>query len=398
MKISHDDIDSLFKLVYIGADAAPTPSIDNFMPQEEYNARILDMNWNMMEYNTKKTMRTGLKHWIEYTRLHNIDAIVHPIPKVVQFLDWLRERMISRNSKDPSGTVENAKTALNHLRICQVGIPSPENFIHHPLMRHTSALARRATTSFRTSNENDILSKGFGATSFTKDEWQRLLETCVTYKDKFIGTTTALMISIGTMGGFRADDLCGLRLCTMALNVLDEVQPTPMEIVHLALNEGKTNKEGLIRYSGFARHKNPLLDAQSYLADKILYDLHIAKIPVLEMITQGDTEWRNMRIIYKHPGVAFKRAKYDDLYQNFTTIMMAMEDPLQKTKALHLFRDSGVIWLAQLGVPLDVIRLWGHWVSGVMGGHYIEKNPLAALEAYASLSGWGKDFYSTHYL
>ena len=41
----------------------------------------------------------------------------------------------------------------------------------------------------------------------------------------------------------------------------------------------------------------------------------------------------------------------------------------------------------------------GHWAKGTLGQAYIEKNPLAALQAFAIASGWDQSsFMRRHFL
>ncbi|KAL0028730.1 hypothetical protein WJX79_002793 [Trebouxia sp. C0005] len=73
--------------------------------------------------------------------------------------------------------------------------------------------------------------------------------------------------------------------------------------------------------------------------------------------------------------------------------------PVVKSKVLHLFRDSGVILLASGGAGLELLQIWGHWAKGSLGQAYTEKNPLAALQAFAIASGWEQSsFMRRHFL
>ncbi len=91
--------------------------------------------------------------------------------------------------------------------------------------------------------------------------------------------------------------------------------------------------------------------------------------------------------------------------------------------AQHACRDSGVILLASGGAGLELLQIWGkltscfsslpinyttcsqslgharHWAKGTLGQAYIEKNPLAALQAFAIASGWERSsFMKRHFL
>ncbi|KAL0050179.1 hypothetical protein WJX82_005939 [Trebouxia sp. C0006] len=73
--------------------------------------------------------------------------------------------------------------------------------------------------------------------------------------------------------------------------------------------------------------------------------------------------------------------------------------PVVKSKVLHLFRDCGVTLLAAGGAGLELLQIWGHWAKGSLGQAYIEKNPLAALQAFAIASGWEQSsFMRRHFL
>jgi hypothetical protein len=367
---------------------------DPWISTDDSRERTLDMHWHSLERNTKKTMKTALKYWLTWIEECGTDGLVHPITKVVQFLDWLKDHMVAKGSRDPAGTVENARNALYRLRMCQRGIPNPEFFSEHPLMRHACKKARKATFDYRTSDENDRSRLGFNATSLTRAELQELIDAAINYASKpggdaLTGITVAAMVGVGTMAGLRGDDLCGLKYATLSTSNLTEVRPTPMTVVHMALNDGKTNKEGWLQYTGIARHKDPLMDIQGLIAEKVVYDLLVAHMDIASP---------SARMIYRHSSTANQKQKYDDLYGMFMRVMDTVS--FKKSKALHLFRDTGVILLAQGGVSMDTIRIWGHWLGayGAMGSNYIEKNPLAALDAYAVLAGWPKDFYQCHEL
>ncbi len=53
----------------------------------------------------------------------------------------------------------------------------------------------------------------------------------------------------------------------------------------------KVNSFGWLRYSGFVRHKEPLLDAVGALADLLVFTFNMTGLDVLQKIEAQDTSW-----------------------------------------------------------------------------------------------------------
>ena len=59
-----------------------------------------------------------------------------------------------------------------------------------------------------------------------------------------------------------------------------------------SLRTGKVNAHGwLLRYSGFARHKDPKLDAAGALADLLVFSLNVTGLDILQKIESQDKTW-----------------------------------------------------------------------------------------------------------
>jgi len=57
------------------------------------------------------------------------------------------------------------------------------------------------------------------------------------------------------------------------------------------LRTGKVNAYGWLRYSGFARHKDPKLDAAGALADLLVFSLNLTGLDFLQKIENQDNSW-----------------------------------------------------------------------------------------------------------
>ncbi|DBA76049.1 TPA: hypothetical protein ACH3X1_009797, partial [Trebouxia sp. C0004] len=139
----------------------------------------------------------------------------------------------------------------------------------------------------------------------------------------------------------------------------------------------------------FARHKDPQLDAAGALADLLVFTLNLTGLDILQKIENQDNSWWSYRLLFKDLWHADKKQDRNALAKPLLNILQEVEgNPVVKSKVLHLFRDSGVILLASGGAGLELLQIWGHWAKGSLGQAYIEKNPLAALQAFAIASGW----------
>ena len=58
-----------------------------------------------------------------------------------------------------------------------------------------------------------------------------------------------------------------------------------------ALRTGKVNAYGWLRYLGFARHKDPQLDAAGALADLLVFSLNLTGLDILQKIENQDNSW-----------------------------------------------------------------------------------------------------------
>ena len=85
---------------------------------------------------------------------------------------------------------------------------------------------------------SDPLRDGFQATSLDSDEVVRFLDACIRHQDDFNGFKVAAM-----------------------------------------------------RYSGFARHKDPQLDAAGALADLLVFSLNLTGLDILQKIENQDNSW-----------------------------------------------------------------------------------------------------------
>ncbi|DBA97429.1 TPA: hypothetical protein ACH3X1_015148 [Trebouxia sp. C0004] len=129
--------------------------------------------------------------------------------------------------------------------------------------------------------------------------------------------------------------------------------------------------------------QEPSLDAVGALADLLVFTFNLTGLDILQKIEAQDTSWWQYRLLFRDLHHADKKQDHNSLAKPLQSILHEVEGhPVVKTKVLHLFRDSGVILLASS-----------------LGQAYIEKNPLAALQAFAIAGGREQtSFMKRHFL
>ncbi|DBB00890.1 TPA: hypothetical protein ACH3X1_000808 [Trebouxia sp. C0004] len=119
---------------------------------------------------------------------------------------------------------------------------------------------------------------------------------------------------------------------------------------------------GWLRYSGFARHKDPKLDAAGALADLLVFSLNLTGLDILQKIEDQDKSWWDYRLLYKDLWHANKKQDRNALanwLQPSLDHPTRSGGPVVKSKVLHVFRVSGVILLASGGAGLELLQIWG---------------------------------------
>lgn len=401
--LPRSDIDALFHLVYNGPGADTSWTLDDplLSASQQFEIR-LEAHWLGINERTRNNHYSQLRHWLAYVQLQqendeSYTGIVHNHCKMYKYMEYRLTELIQSGSQDPYGAIDNTRKALAVLRKCQRGIPNPSDFSLHSMIIAVMIKARQATIAARTGPDRDPMAGGFCSATLSKSEITKIIDTSLTFIQKpFVGVRVGFMISSGIAAGFRGDDLCDLKYSLIGMPPQVEAAPVPMQIVTLALNGGKTNTEGQREYSGFAQHLEPHLDAQGHLATNLLWDIHMNKLDIINMIELGDKQWWRFRLLFKTSATATSKTKYDHIYEMMNTILDEID--IFKTKKLHLFRDTGVILLSSFGANIDVMKIWGRWERSAMSLAYVSKNPLAALQAYGTLAGFGVDFMSRHFL
>jgi hypothetical protein len=67
------------------------------------------------------------------------------------------------------------------------------------------------------------------------------------------------------------------------------------------------------------------------------------KLPVLQLISSGDTRWRQVHLLWQDLAASLKQLEYHELAGQLTRTMQRMPEPLCKGKVMHLLRWVPVV-------------------------------------------------------
>lgn len=366
-----------------------------------YQNTLVPIHYGHLAPNTQKKILTGLRQWIEFCGEQQPPASGFADDKemIARFLQWLLNRQIDKHALDPAATLKTALQAVQRLRWIQEIVKPEEEEIAalaaYPAIRAVLQGCHRARADRNDNEMTDLMAQSFQYSTITLGELREFLRACYELPEPSTGLIAAVLLHCGTMAGFRSQDLANLKYSLLCLSHELECKPVPMRLMLCGLHGGKTNKEGTLMFGGFARHKDPLLDAQSTLADLVIYQVATDNLPIISMIESRQYMWRKHRILVTDHGLAYE----EQPYHRFCTIIEKVTSRMEgwwKTKKLHLSRASGAVLLAQEGAELQDIQMWGRWARSVTTLSYLYKNPMCAAKAAALLAGYGEGYRNDH--
>jgi hypothetical protein len=101
---------------------------------------------------------------------------------------------------------------------------------------------------------------------------------------------------------------------------------------------------GKTLWTTITSHIQPHLCALSALADLLLFNILHMELPVLQLISRGDTRWRRVHLLWQDLGSSMKQLEYHELAGQLTRTMQRMPEPLCKGKVMHLLRWVPGLW------------------------------------------------------
>jgi hypothetical protein len=101
---------------------------------------------------------------------------------------------------------------------------------------------------------------------------------------------------------------------------------------------------GKTLWTTITSHIQPHLCALSALADLLLFNILHMKLPVLQLISRGDTRWRQVHLLWQDLAASLQQLEYRELAGQLACTMQRMPEPLYKGKVMHLLRWVLGLW------------------------------------------------------
>jgi hypothetical protein len=106
---------------------------------------------------------------------------------------------------------------------------------------------------------------------------------------------------------------------------------------------------GKTLWTTITSHIQPHLCALSALADLLLFNILHMELPVLQLISRGDSRWRQVHLLWQDLVASLQQLEYRELAGQLMRTMQRMPEPLHKGKVMHLLR-----WVPGLRSPCAV--------------------------------------------
>ncbi len=106
----------------------------------------------------------------------------------------------------------------------------------------------------------------------------------------------------------------------------------------------RSGAAGKTLWTTITSHIQPHLCALGALADLLLFNLLHMKLPVLQLISRGDTRWRQVHLLWQDLAASLQQLEYRELAGQLTRAMQRMPEPLYKGKVMHLLRWVPALW------------------------------------------------------
>jgi hypothetical protein len=136
--------------------------------------------------------------------------------------------------------------------------------------------------------------------------------------------------------------LSGQHLSELCLWVVSGQQLVSSSCLHkehiLCCHAGKT------LWTTITSHIQPHLCALSALADLLLFNILHMELPVLQLISRGDSRWRQVHLLWQDLGASLQQLEYRELAGQLARTMQRMLEPLCKSKVMHLLRWVLGLW------------------------------------------------------
>jgi hypothetical protein len=76
----------------------------------------------------------------------------------------------------------------------------------------------------------------------------------------------------------------------------------------------------------------------------LLFNILHMELPVLQLISRGDTRWRQVHLLWQDLAASLQQLEYRELAGQLARTMQRMPEPLYKGKVMHLLRWVLGLW------------------------------------------------------
>jgi len=374
-------------------------SADDDMTEEEIHEAVLRKEYTDNKASTRKGDNTRLKRWYIYCQEKGFPDL-HPYPatRVATYLKVDLHRNTNAGNKGIGSNVQDTLNSLRKLARIQ-GCPI-FTAVDISLMTAVINTAHRATQAKALQTPNDHDKSAQNRQTLTSTDKENFLAVCARAA-RLLGARAQVLAQLELQTGFRGCEAIHASWFEMQLQMPDQLShigPDDFKVIGIGINQGKTNKTGEVRWTGFAQHAYAEDDLTASLAELLSVEIHDNNCRLLDMMLSRDMRWDQIHILFSGQTDKSLEQRVGQLTSLLTSVTKQVPD-WDKIKKMHLFRKTVATQLkvhgAERGASNDHLGLR----TDVQGRHYSWVDLQAGDKTHAILSGFtkGGDSWRQHH-
>ncbi len=397
-----DEVRNLFAFSarYTGPDSTRTAANDD-MNEEQIHDAVLSKQYTLKEANTRKGHDTRLKRWYWYCKEGAfVDLHPYPATKLHNYLKVDLNRNVVQGNKGIDINVQDTLGSLRKLATIQ-GCPAfTDN--EASLLGAVTAQARKATQGKALQTPNDHDRSAQNRQTLTRAGIDNMFAICA-QSPRLVGARAQVLLQLGLQTGFRGCELIHTKWYDMQMQEADQlchIGPDAFKAVGIGINQGKTNKTGAMRWTGFAQHAYAHCDLAASLGELLSCEIFDNDLRLMDMILDKDQSWDKVTVFFPQQVHKPLDQRVGQLTRLLDSITKRIPD-WSKDKRMHLFRKSVTQQLRLLGAEHGTINAHLGWADDVQGRYYSLADLQAGEKPQAILAGFTKGcetWHQHHYL
>jgi len=308
---------------------------------------------------------------------------------------------LERNDDKGNRGIDNVQDTLNSLRkLARIqGCPAFTDK-DNSLMISVTKQAQQAAYAQATQAPRDHSKSAQNRQTLTSVEIDNVLAVCA-QSLRLEGARAQVLVQLELQTGFRGCEVIHARWYHMQIQEADQlcrIGPDAFRAIGIGINQGKTNRTGAMRWTGFAQHAYAHCDLAASLGELLSCEIYENDLGLIDMILDRDQGWDEFPILFPehtHNTPEQKVGQATRLLDSMTKQIPGWS----KDKRMHLFWKYVAQQLRVHGAGHSNINKYLGWADDVQSKYYTLADLQAGDRPQAIIAGFTKsNWHQQHHL